>query len=99
MTRAKKKLPSVAGRTFTPIKKKKPQKEAFHPDSYRSRKQKGLASKKKQKSVYQKFVDNDADWLTFSLVTNIKASSALKSFLLTPYLLAWFAASNNHCEY
>ena len=61
MTRAKKKLPSVAGRTFTPIKKKKPQKDAFHPDSYRSRKQKGLASKKKQKSVYQKFVDKDAD--------------------------------------
>ena len=57
MTRAKKKLPSVAGRTFDPIKKKAPPKEAFHPDSYRTRKQKGLASKKKQKSVYQKFIE------------------------------------------
>ncbi len=46
MTRPKKKLPSVAGRTFDPIAKKKPVKEGFHPDSYRTRKQKGLAVKK-----------------------------------------------------
>ena len=59
MTRPKKKLPSVAGRTFDPIAKKKSVKEGFHPDSYRTRKQKGLAVKKKQRSVYQKFVEDD----------------------------------------
>lgn len=60
MTRAKKKMPSVAGQTFTPYKKKKPEKEAFHPDSYRTRKQKNQAAKKKQKSVYQKHLEENS---------------------------------------
>jgi len=59
MTRQKKKMPSVAGHTFNPQKKKKPEKEGFHPQSYRTRKQKGMAVKKKQKSVYQQFVDDN----------------------------------------
>ena len=59
MTRAKKKMPSVAGQTFTPYKKKKPEKEAFHPDSYRTRKQKNQAAKKKQKSVYQQHLEQN----------------------------------------
>lgn len=49
----------MAGHTFNPQKKKKPEKEGFHPESYRTRKQKGMAVKKKQKSVYQQFVDDN----------------------------------------
>ena len=58
MTRPKKKQPSVAGHTFDPYKKKKPEKEGFHPESYRTRKQKNQASKKKQKSVFQQHVED-----------------------------------------
>ena len=53
MTRAKKKMPAVSGVTFNPNKKTKPAPKAFSPNSYQTRKQKGLAVKKKQKSVFQ----------------------------------------------
>jgi hypothetical protein len=57
MTRAKKKMPAVAGVTFNPNKKKKPAPKAFSANSYQTRKQRGLATKKKQTSVYQQHVD------------------------------------------
>jgi hypothetical protein len=57
MTRAKKKMPAVAGVTFNPHKKKKAVAKSFSPSSYAMRKQKGLATKKKQKSVFQQHQD------------------------------------------
>ena len=53
MTRAKKKMPAVAGVTFNPHKKKKTIAKSFSPTSYQTRKQKGLAAKKKQTSIFQ----------------------------------------------
>ncbi|MGY8861384.1 MAG: hypothetical protein ACKVJ2_02005 [Pseudomonadales bacterium] len=53
MTRAKKKMPAVAGVTFKPHKKKTIVAKGFSSSSYQTRKQKGLATKKKQKSVFQ----------------------------------------------
>jgi len=57
MTRAKKKMPAVSGVTFKPNKKTKPAPKAFSATSYQTRKQKGLAAKKKQKSVFQQHQD------------------------------------------
>ena len=57
MTRAKKKMPAVAGVTFNPNKKKGTVAKSFSPSSYQTRKQKGLATKKKQKSVFQQHQD------------------------------------------
>ena len=57
MTRAKKKMPAVAGVTFNPNKKKTTVARTFSPFSYQTRKQKGLATKKKQKSVFQQHQD------------------------------------------
>jgi len=57
MTRVKKKMPAVAGVTFKPNKKKTSTPKAFSETSYQTRKQKGLATKKKQKSVYQQHQD------------------------------------------
>ena len=57
MTRAKKKMPAVAGVTFNPNKKKVTVAKSFSPLSYQTRKQKGLATKKKQKSVFQQHQD------------------------------------------
>jgi len=53
MTRAKKKMPAVSSATFSPNKKTKPAPKPFSATSYQTRKQKGLATKKKQKSVFQ----------------------------------------------
>jgi len=53
MTRVKKKMPAVAGVTFKPHKKKSIVAKNLSPSSYQVRKQKGLATKKKQKSVFQ----------------------------------------------
>tara|TARA_B110000503_G_scaffold47873_1_gene77882 strand:+ start:6637 stop:6828 length:192 start_codon:yes stop_codon:yes gene_type:complete len=61
MTRAKKKMPAVAGVTFSPNKKKATVAKSFSPSSYQTRKQKGLATKKKQKSVFQQHQDQDQD--------------------------------------
>jgi hypothetical protein len=41
MTRAKKKMPAVAGVTFNPNKKKATVAKSFSPSSYQTRKQKG----------------------------------------------------------
>ena len=58
MTRAKKKMPAVAGVTFSPNNKKKAAvAKSFSSSSYQTRKQKGLATKKKQKSVFQQHQD------------------------------------------
>ena len=57
MTRAKKKMPAVAGVTFNPNKKKGIVAKSFYPSSYQTRKQKGLATKRKQKSVFQQHQD------------------------------------------
>ena len=57
MTRAKKKMPAVAGVTFNPNKKKGTVAKSFSPSSYQTRKQKGLATKKRQKSVFQQHQD------------------------------------------
>ena len=57
MTRAKKKMPAVAGVTFSPNKKKNIVAKSFSPSSYQARKQKGLATKKKQTSVFQQHQD------------------------------------------
>ena len=57
MTRAKKKMPAVAGVTFNPNKKKGTVANSFSPSSYQTHKQKGLATKKKQKSVFQQHQD------------------------------------------
>ena len=57
MTRAKKKMPAVAGVTFSPNKKKAAVTKSFSSSSYQTRKQKGLATKKKQKSVFQQHQD------------------------------------------
>ena len=59
MTRAKKKMPAVAGVTFNPNKKKGTVAKSFSPSSYQTRKQKGLATKKKQKSVFQQHQDEN----------------------------------------
>ena len=57
MTRAKKKMPAVAGVTFNPNKNKATFAKSFSSSSYQTRKQKGLATKKKQKSVFQQHQD------------------------------------------
>ena len=57
MTHAKKKMPAVAGVTFNPHKKKKIVAKSFSPSSYQTRKQKGLATKKKQTSIFQQHQD------------------------------------------
>jgi hypothetical protein len=57
MTRAKKKMTAVAGVTFSPNKKKAAVAKSFSSSSYQTRKQKGLATKKKQKSVFQQHQD------------------------------------------
>ena len=57
MTRVKKKMPAVAGVTFKPHKKKSVVAKNLSPSSYQVRKQKGLATKKKQKSVFQQHQD------------------------------------------
>lgn len=58
MTRKKKKIGSVAGEKFVPASAPKKQRETYDPDSKRSRKQKNMEDKKKQKSVYQKHLDS-----------------------------------------
>ena len=62
MTREKKKIRSVAGQKFVPIKAPKKQPKQFDdPDSYESRKRRAQTRKKRPASVYERERRKDED--------------------------------------